>query len=312
MPANRSRTEHWRDNLTKVLERGGSLELTIAPPPSSESASNGHADQQTKPATDQNTESHADDGHDVIWRVKLLQIRDDALLVEHPSAFGSTFKLRPGVELIGAMTIGQNRWMFHTRALTGLAGNTNALALSLPERVERCTRRSFFRISTANVRLPRVQCWPLLNPNSVGAAESANRALIESLITSGNGPIPDRADDTRPESILLPEVGPMFQARLLNMSGGGLGLMVDRADMQTATMKPFWWLRVDLRPEIAAPVAVTARLAHTHIDSTQALYCGMAFEFSHSESQSDFIINLFSRYTDELQRRQLRTAARAG
>ena len=76
-------------------------------------------------------------------------------------------------------------------------------------------------------------------------------------------------------------------------------------------LRPFWWLRVDLRPEIQAPVAVTARLAHTHIDSTQALYCGMAFEFSHNASQKDFVINLFARYTDELQRRQLHLATRA-
>ena len=293
MPANRSRTEHWRDNLQKVVERGGSLELAIASP-----ASDGTAPSDSA-------------GTDVVWRVKLLAMRHDALVVEQPAAFGSTFKLLPNIALIGAMTIGQNRWMFHTRTLGGTSAPTGGqatLLLAPPDRVERCTRRSFYRISTASVRLPRVQCWPLLNPASVGPAEAANRTLLRDLINANSGPIVDRAEDLRPDSLLLPEVGPMFQAQLLNISGGGMGLVVDRSDMQVATSKPFWWMRVDLRPDIPAPIAVSARLAHTHIDSTQALYCGVAFEFGHDASQRDFVVSLFARFTDELQRRQIRQA----
>lgn len=314
MPANRSRTEHWRDNLTRVLERGGSLELAIAPTPSTvhpdQAASSQH--NAATPGAPSGADQPADDraNTDVVWRVKLLAIRDDALIVEQPSAFGSTFKFRPNIQLIGAMTIGQNRWMFHTRTLPGTAPDASSLTLALPERVERCTRRSFYRISTASVRLPGVQCWPLLDPSSVGPAEAANRARIDAAMRAGEGPVPDAPEDTRPESILLPNVGPMFGARLLNMSGGGLGLMVERADMQVATSKPSWWLRVDLRPEIPAPVAVTARLVHTHIDSSQALYCGLAFDFGHDDGARDFVVGLFARYTDELQRRQIRLATR--
>ncbi|HNB60499.1 MAG TPA: hypothetical protein PK308_09295, partial [Phycisphaerales bacterium] len=87
MPANRSRTEHWRDNLQKVVERGGSLELAIASPASGGTAPSDSA------------------GTDVVWRVKLLAMRHDALVVEQPAAFGSTFKLLPNIALIGAMTI---------------------------------------------------------------------------------------------------------------------------------------------------------------------------------------------------------------
>lgn len=301
MPANRSRTEHWRDNLAKVLERGGSLELAIAPPfadgASREPEGPGESTAVSSPPID-------DGGSDVVWRVKLLALREDAMVVEQPSAFGRTFRLQPNVELIGAMTIGQNRWMFHTRTLS--SANAETLTLALPARVERCTRRSFYRISTAGIRLPRVQCWSLLNPASVGPAEAANRAYVQGLLRNGEAPIADASEVPAPESILLPEVGPMFHAQLLNLSGGGLGLMVDRSDMQAATAKPFWWLRVDLRPDIPAPIAVSVRLAHTHIDSTQALYCGLAFDFSHDPAQREFIIDVFGRFTDELQRRQLR------
>ncbi len=285
------------------MERGGSIELTIAPPPASDSPST-----PTSPAD--NPPGHAEPA-DVIWRVKLIDIRENAIIVEQPAGFGSSFKLRPGLELIGAMTIGQNRWMFLTRTISSDRTTASTIALDAPREVERCTRRSFFRTSTASVRLPRVQCWPLLNIASVGAAEAANRSMINDLIRSGSAPIADDTEDLAPHSILLPEVGPRFASNLLNISGGGLGVLVGREDQQTAQSRPFWWLRLDLRPHIPAPVAVTARLAHTHIDSTQSLYCGLAFEFQGAGEHKQFMIDLFSRYTDELQQLQNRAAARA-
>ena len=79
------------------MERGGSIELTIA----SESAPKG----SESIAADTGPET----GTDLIWRVKILEIRSDAIVVEQPAGFGSSFRLRPGLNLIGAMTIGQNR-----------------------------------------------------------------------------------------------------------------------------------------------------------------------------------------------------------
>lgn len=291
------------------MERGGSIELTIA----SDSAPG----EASAPTAYAGPEAETEAGTDLIWRVKILEIRGDAILVEQPAGFGSSFRLRPGLSLIGAMTIGQNRWMFLTRTLAASASagtsrhGNQTLVLEPPTNVERCTRRSFFRTSTASLRLPRVQCWPLLNPASVGPAEAANRALISDLIRSGSAPLTDSPDDTSPDSIMLPEVGPKFSSTLLNISGGGLGVLVARPDQQAAQSRPFWWLRLDLRPEIPAPIAVTARLAHTHMDSTQSLYCGLAFEFQQAGEHKQFIVDLFSRYTDELQRRQARAAVRS-
>src|SRR5262245_65159190 len=84
------------------------------------------------------------------------------------------------------------------------------------------------------------------------------------------------------EPILLPDVGPLFTAKLVNMSGGGLGLRIGPSEAGAAERRPFLWLRVDLRPQIPVPIAVTARLVHTHIDSGQNLYAGMAFDFAHN------------------------------
>lgn len=283
MPASRSRTENWRDSLSKVFQRGGALEISVdrSEPGSSDSR-----------------------GTDLVWRVKMVEMTDSIIVVEPPAACGATIPLGAGVNLIASMTVGQNRWMFHTRTIGHREGFGSAgrhLVLAMPDTVERCTRRSFFRISTADIRLPLVQCWPLIDPGSVAAAEAANRAQINDLTA---GRTHAMADLSNPDSILLPEVGPMFKAQLLNVSGGGLGLLLSTDDSRSLDARPFLWLRVDLRPEIPAPVAVTARIAHTHIDSGHNLYAGLAFDFTHNPAHRKFVIERFTTYVATLQTRQ--------
>ncbi len=289
MPASRSRTDHWRDCLRKVYERGGALEITVDRGPS--------------------TGADVSRGADLAWRVKIVELRDDAIVVEPPSACGSTIPLSANVRLVAAMTIGQNRWMFHTTTMGHTEGRGSAgrlLVLKMPVHVERCTRRDFFRISTVDLRLPTVQCWPLMDPTSVVAAEAANRAQMNDLATSGSIA---EYELEEPDSILLPEVGPMFKAQLLNISGGGLGLMLPLDEGRALDSRPFIWLRVDLRPDIAAPIGVTVRLAHTHIDSAHNLYAGLAFDFSHNPSHRKFVVDLFAQYVLRLQKGQPAIAA---
>lgn len=288
MPASRSRTEHWWDCLRKIHERGGAIEISVARP-----GADGDAPQ--------------DAGSDVVWRVKVVSLTPEQIVVEPPAAFGRAIELCPGVALVGALTVGQNRWMFHTRTVgyrdEGAA--QRSLVLAAPSGVERCTRRAFYRISTADLRLPPVQCWPLLDPTSVVAAETANRLQIESMRSAGATTVPPLTAPPEPGSLELPEVGPLFRSALVNISGGGLGLRLDRADAGALERRPHFWLRVDLTPQIPAPVAVTARLAHTHIDSAQNVYAGMAFEFAFNQAHRKFVIDLFTGYIDGLIRSQL-------
>lgn len=293
MPASRSRTDNWRDSLRKVYERGGALELSV----------------------DRGPDTTEADGFDVVWRCKILALGNDRITVENPAAFGASVPFQPGVKLIGGMTIGQNRWMFHTRTLEARPGPRgdaagSQLVLEMPETVERCTRRSFFRISTADLKLASVQCWPLIDPTSVAAAEAANRAQINDLITAGPGlTLSTGGGESGGEPMLLPEVGPMFKASLLNVSGGGLGLMVNPSDSAALGSRPYVWLRVDLRPQIPAPIAVTCRVAHTHVDSSQAVYAGLAFDFSHNPAHRKFVVDQFCGYVEALQRTQRKRAA---
>lgn len=231
----------------------------------------------------------------MVWRVRLVRLTDEEIWVEQPVALGCTMTIAPGTRLVAGMTIGQNRWMFSTRVLAigsipGERGHrVSAMQLQLPQGVERC-RRGSFRVSTVGVTLPSVECWPLLDPSSVVAAEVANRAIITSL---ERGEAASRGDSG---PVVLPEVGPSFRARLLNIGGGGAGMIVDQGEASALERSRLFWMRIDLRPHILAPLGVTARLAHTHMDSTQSTYAGLAFDFTFHAAHRVFVAEQIARY----------------
>jgi len=284
MPAHRSRTERWQECLHEVAARGGGLEFSLARDADDPDASR----------------------KDLVWRVRLYQVTDRELIVERPGALGQSFTLADGAELVGGMVIGQNRWMFHTRCtgsgeVPGPSGRpVPVVRLALPDRMERCQRRSFNRISTVELSIPQAECWPLLDPYSVIAAEIANRAQILDLEHSRGACVP-----TAGSPFTMPVVGPKFRAQLLNIGGGGVGLQIERTDSAALDRSRLFWLRVDLTPQIPAPLAITARLAHTHIDSTQAVYAGMAFEFGFHPAHREFVAGQLCGYFTAMQNRQV-------
>lgn len=283
MPANRSRTERWKDSLWKIYERGGGLEFAFA-----------HAD----------APHHDDAPKDLILRVRILGLSDEEIHVELPGALGRPFRIDPGAPLVGIMAVGQNRWMFHTEVLGALTlhgrqGETPALRLRMPDTVERCQRRTFDRISTASLTLPPVECWPLLDIRTAPPAEIASRVrLLDMLDADLTGP-----SMTDNES-LMPDVGARMDARLSNIGGGGIGLVVDREVAAPLESGRLFWLRVDLAPVLPAPLSLVGRLAHTHIDSQQRVYAGLAFEFAHNTPHQRFVLDQIDRYLTAIQTRR--------
>jgi hypothetical protein len=272
VPASRSRTERWRDCLRQVFERDGAIEISLPAP--------------------RGVQGQSSLANDLIWRVRVAGLKDDRILVEQPSAAGAWIDIMPETVIVGALSIGQNRWMFRTRVLGSREAGPcppRTVCLAMPENVERCQRRSFFRVSTAELSLPPVDCWPLLDPTSVSAAEVANRAQIMDLITS------PRAIDPADEPLILPEVGPRVPARLMNLGGGGAGLLLERSDGVAMDRARLFWIRINLMPQIPAPIGLTARLVHTHIDSAQNLYAGLAFEWAFHPAHKDFVIQQIAR-----------------
>lgn len=293
MPATRSRTANWHHSLQQLHERNGALEISLPAFADAGGDGQGH-------------------GRNLIWRVRIVNLTEEEIIVELPSALGQEIRLQDGVELIAIVAIGQNRWMFKTTVLgsanarLNASHEINAMRLVMPTHVERCQRRQFYRVSTVGLTLPEVECYPLLDPLSVIVAETANRLEIQRL-TDGN--IAGKITPDAPDPDTRPQIGPLAKSLLVNIGGGGAGLLFEPDNRMLFERHRAFWIRVNLMPHIPAPICISARLRHTHIDSAQRIYAGMAFEFGHSPEHQQFVVDQICRYASLLQREQLKRAS---
>lgn len=300
MPATRSRTENWHRSLVQIYERGGALEITL---PRYIGKTEAGVPTVVDPDSDQSAKN-------IIWRVRILDMDQDSIVVDQPMVLGQTFDLKDGIEIVGIIAIGQNRWMFRTTVLSkvkidlgGGRSSTTCLKLKMPTEVERCQRRNFYRVSTVGLDLPQVTMYPLLNVQTAMLAETACRDEIFAMEDKG---LAGKIGPEDPASLRLPEVGPAREARLMNIGGGGVGLILDSTENTGMDTHQAFWLRFDLRPDIPAPLCAVARLRHTHIDSSQRLYAGLSFEFSHNPGYQKFLVDQLCKYVAKLQRQQMR------
>jgi len=292
VPAKRSRTEHWRRSLEQIAQRDGSLEISLP------SFFDGAPPEERSGRTD------------LVWRVRIVDLNDREIVVEQPSTLGQPIRFVDGVELVGVIAVGQNRWMFKTRKHGDLEAALNrsktiqCMRLEMPTRVERCQRRSFYRVSTLGLFLPRVQAWPVLQPSSVAHAETACRARLAMF---DEGEIVGRIG--APESPALPVVGPPATATLVNIGGGGAGLLFEPGSGADLDRRRLFWLHLMFESDSPAPLGVAAKLAHTHRDSEQRIYAGFAFDFAPDAQHKRFVVDRIVRYVAETQREQLRRLA---
>ncbi|MFI4880967.1 MAG: hypothetical protein ACIAQU_00105 [Phycisphaerales bacterium JB064] len=274
MNTNRSRTERWRECLTQIRDRGGSLEVSV----------------DVGDAADMGATN-------LVWRVRLLGLDDERLVLEQPVALGQTMRLEPGLRLVVAMSIGQNRWMFRTMSIEPTAGDMRGLLhMAAPTLVERCQRRNFYRAPTAGFNLPLVQGWRLVDPQTAVAAEVASRIPFEDASKGGST---GGAGLEAPIS-LMPEVAGAFQGQLVNVGGGGAGLLVPPASRPSFDSSGRYWLRMALGADMPGPLAVSARCVHQHLDSTQNLHLGFAFDFSLHAEHRDFIVRQITSYVERV------------
>ncbi len=286
MPASRSRTHEWKKLLQQIAERGGALEIAVAHPES----------EGAEPST------HAA-GPDLVWRVKVIDIDEKEIGVEQPVALGQSVQIDEGTELAAAITVGQNRWTFRTVNL-GVHGGTRehragGLRLRMPTGVARSQRRRL-RVDTQGITLPLVEIWPLLDPKSVLPAERATELALERWKQGEDIDSGELLGDS-----VMPNVGPRFTAQLANLGGGGVGLIVGSEDTGLLGRHRVFWLRLSLQPEMPIPVCVSGKVVHTHIDSTQRTYVGIAFDFSFNHGHQKLVASQILGYIElqqELQR----------
>ena len=286
MPAKRSRTLQWRRCLTQVRDRRGALEIAFLR---------------------HNERAGNTVGSHLLWRVRLLDLTEDEILVEPPMALGEVMPVEPGVDIVAILAVGQNRWTFTTTHLgltehhSGPNRTIAAMRLAMPRTVQRCQRRSHYRMETTGLVLPEAEVWPLLDPKSVLLAERANELQFDDDREAVSG-IPRSLPADGLDGALMPEVGPKFTATLLNIGGGGVGLRVQPQDAQSLARHTVFWLRFGLPPELTTPICATGKLVHTSIDSTQHTYAGMAFDFSFNPVHQRFVVEQIIRFIAMQQR----------
>jgi hypothetical protein len=299
----------WRRCLRQVLERNGALEIAVA------------QDHEREP-----------DCQQLVWRVRLLAINEREIVVEQPVTLGRIIPIEKGIQLVAVLSIGQNRWMFATTNLglltcpvgtlaTGMGstastsrrdstGGIAAMRLVMPESVERCQRRNYYRVETAAINLPTVSLWPLLDPRSVLIAERANEIQYEAELSRGqSNPSKSAALRLGNEShsdldVAMPEVGPEFRGTLLNMGGGGVGLRVRADDGQALARHKLFWLSMSLPLSLETPICATGKLVHTHMESNHDTYAGMAFDFTYNPNHQRIVVDQICRYIAQQQRSQ--------
>ncbi len=281
MPAHRSRTTGWRRCLQQLVDHKGSLQIALAP--------NGLT------------------GRDFVWRAKLISTHQDEILVEMPTAAGEPLPLEKGVQLLGIIAIGQNRWMFRTTCLGSISHRANGrdcvgLKLQMPSTVERCQRRRDYRIDTDSLALPEISCWPLLDPRSVVLPERMCQLRLERFIAGETEPQPIEEKD------VMPDVGPAFSATLVNVGGGGVGLQVPAGNASGVGRHRLHWLRFPLPGSDGPPLCVTAKLMHWHLEAGGTTYMGMMFDFSFNPSHRRFVTQQITRAVAIQQREQLKAA----
>jgi len=181
----------------------------------------------------------------------------------------------------------------------------------MPTEVSRSKRRRV-RVDTQAVTLPSVEIWPLLDPKSVIPGERATELAFESW---RKGETVD-GDELLSDAV-MPVIGPKFTADLANLGGGGVGLVVDHENAAAVGRHRIFWLRLSLKPDIPVPLCASGKVVHTHIDSSQRTYVGIAFDFSFNPAHESQVADLILEYIDrqqELQRqaRDQRDAGRIG
>jgi len=173
-----------------------------------------------------------------------------------------------------------------------------ALQLVMPQGVERCQRRNFYRMGTAKLTLPRIEIWPLLDHKSVVIAERASEITLEHQSAASSDPESSQSLDVEPE------VGPQFNGTLLNIGGGGFGICIEPEHAQILARHKLFWTRLCLPPEMPHPICATAKLAHTHIQADHTMYAGMSFDFSLNPGHQGFVLDQIRSFIAEQQRRQ--------
>ncbi|MFW6060131.1 MAG: flagellar brake protein [Phycisphaeraceae bacterium] len=213
-------------------------------------------------------------------RSRLLAVGEDgSLLVELPQTPEKAAALREAAEMEVLLASAGQRWVGRCRVLRAVRHQLNrrttvvALRLGKAAQVRSAQRRRFYRVSTAGLAMEPLWLWPR---------------------TDANEPRP-----------------PAVKARLVNLSGSGMGLRLEHPHTTAgdAWHGQVYHCRLCL-PGEDEPVTVDAQVVHVEPADHDTLQLGLAFAFA-GDAEQRRVQDQIVRFTTELERQRLRRQRRA-
>ena len=203
------------------------------------------------------------------------------------------------------MAIGQNRWVFRTRTLghVSLLGWTPGDGAASADAEQVGVAVGVRAVLAGSLSIPRCRagrCW-------TRRRWSRRRWRASEINDAYRAVLAGREPEPGPVVLL----GPMFNALVSNVGGGGEGIVLPAAEAGSLDRGRTLFLRIDLTPHIPAPLGVTARMVHQHLDSGMNVHAGLCFDFSFNPEHREFVSEQMRRYVGALQAGQAARAKKA-
>jgi hypothetical protein len=215
-----------------------------------------------------------------VFRTRLLLLDDEGLLIERPGGLDANRLFKPGVMVTVLFVEGDNRFEGDARVQRNAHYQLNrqttvqAVRLSPLADVRSAQRRSHFRVSTVGSRFEPV----VLKPSDDDHA--------------------GRTGDERPG-----DPPPPFEATMLNISGGGLGVETPQFVGKSVERVERYACLITL-PTLRRPLVIHCRVKHRHRRDDGTYYLGLAFEFE-DDYEQEACVDQVCHFTAWVQRQQL-------
>lgn len=246
------------------------------------------------------------------YLARLLDFDDRGFLIERPQGKDAIRFMREGSPIFMLLIDGSQRLELAsivtelTRYQLNERMTVAAARLAMPHDVRSAQRRNYFRVMVSGLKLnPVTFIPPEVSPEAPAEASPEADPAPPEVSPEAEvrpEPTPESSADAPQEDQPI-EVRP-FEAKLLNLGGGGVGVEAPRWVRQQLPLCDTYHCRLTL-PDIEDVITVVGKVVHCRPQQQDTVYLGVQFEFD-DPAQESAVVDQLVRFTTVVQRRQLR------
>jgi len=244
------------------------------------------------------------------FRVRLLRLEGEQWLVERPDVRRRRDDAHVGCCLAGVLREGSHRLAFRCELVSPEVVPLNdrqkvlAWRLSPPRQITCAQRRAYFRVDLCARPMPPATIWPLVEGASVAEAETAQVHARRMGGGNGNGNADGEGQAGTQGSGVRPEVGRPIRCDWFDLSGNGVGLIVDADDSVDLHPGERYWMELTL-PEVQRPLGLVGELVRVDEQEGERMRLGFKFIFEGRASHEELVTDTICRFAAAEQRRKL-------